>query len=227
MTVSLTSVSDPPLRALDRLLRSWRIRKIRPYVRPGSSVLDIGCHDGALFGSLSDQISRGIGIDPTLVRSETHGQFRFIADAFPSDLLRSERFDVITLLAVLEHVESSELPRWREAFERPRPGRLCRRDGASPRVDQVLDVLTRFRLVAGMSIDEHHGFDASLVPSLLSSRALELVVHRRFELGMNNLYVFRGPSTESSGHGAHRSVVVSRNCPSEPVTLNRSTPPTS
>jgi 2-polyprenyl-3-methyl-5-hydroxy-6-metoxy-1,4-benzoquinol methylase len=192
VTVSLTSVSDPPLRALDRLLQSWRIRKIRPYLRPGSSVLDIGCHDGALFGSLSDRISRGIGIDPTLVRSETHGQFRFIAEAFPSDLLRSERFDVITLLAVLEHVESSELPQWREEFERLLvPGGLVVATVPSPGVDHVLDVLTRFRLVAGMSIEEHHGFDASLVPSLLSSRTLELMVHRRFELGMNNLYVFK------------------------------------
>ena len=192
MTEPLTSVSDPPLRALDRLLRSWRIRKIRPYVRSGSTVLDIGCHDGALFSSLSDQISRGIGIDPTLVRSEAHGQFRFIADMFPSDLLRGERFDVITLLAVLEHVESSELPRWRESFEQLLvPGGLVVATVPSPRVDRVLDVLTRFRLVAGMSIEEHHGFDASRVPSLLSSRAIELMVHRRFELGMNNLYVFK------------------------------------
>jgi 2-polyprenyl-3-methyl-5-hydroxy-6-metoxy-1,4-benzoquinol methylase len=192
VTVPLTSVSDPPLRALDRLLRSWRIRKIRPYVRSGSTVLDIGCHDGALFSSLSDQISRGIGIDPTLVRSEAHGQFRFIPDMFPSDLLRGERFDVITLLAVLEHVESSELPRWRESFEQLLvPGGLVVATVPSPRVDRVLDVLTRFRLVAGMSIEEHHGFDASRVPSLLSSRGIELMVHRRFELGMNNLYVFK------------------------------------
>ena len=93
---------------------------------------------------------------------------------------------------MLEHVEPSELLRWREAFEQLLvPGGLVVATVPSPRVDRVLDVLTRFRLVAGMSIEEHHGFDASLVPSLLSSRAIELVVHRRFELGMNNLYVFK------------------------------------
>jgi 2-polyprenyl-3-methyl-5-hydroxy-6-metoxy-1,4-benzoquinol methylase len=192
MTVPLVSVSDPPLQPLDRILRSWRIRKIRPYLRRGCSVLDIGCHDGALFSTLSERISRGVGIDPMLERSETHGRFRFIADTFPSDLVRDERFDVITLLAILEHVRSSELPQWREAFERlVVPGGLIVATVPSPRVDHVLDVLTRFRVIAGMSLEEHHGFDVSRVPSLLSTRSIELMVHRRFELGMNNLYVFK------------------------------------
>jgi SAM-dependent methyltransferase len=192
MTAPLIAVSDPPLRPLDRFLRSWRIRQVRPYIRPGCSVLDVGCHDGALFSALSDRISRGVGLDPMLESSGARDRFRFIADTFPSDLIGDERFDVITLLAVLEHVEPTELPRWRDACERfLAPEGLVIATVPSPAVDDVLDVLRRFGLVAGMSVDEHHGFDPSGVPSLFSSDSMGLIVRRRFELGMNNLYVFK------------------------------------
>lgn len=192
MTSAAPWVAAPPLRPLDRLLRTWRIRKVKPYLASGCSVLDIGCHDGALFRAYSDRISRGVGLDPLLERSGSLGRFRFVSGTFPSPLVDDERFDVITLLAVLEHVEPSELPSWQQACERLlSPGGYVVATVPSPRVDAVLDVLTRFRLIAGMSIDEHHGFDVSAVPSLFPSPAFELTVHRRFEFGMNNLYVFK------------------------------------
>jgi SAM-dependent methyltransferase len=192
MTSTAPWVAAPPLRPLDRLLRSWRIRKVGQYLENGCSVLDVGCHDGALFRAYSDRISRGVGLDPLLERSGSLGRFRFVSGTFPSPLLGDERFDVITLLAVLEHVEPSELPSWHEACERLlTPGGCVVATVPSPRVDAVLEVLTRFHLIAGMSIDEHHGFDVSGVPSIFSGPAFELMVHRRFELGMNNLYVFK------------------------------------
>ena len=165
-----------------------------PYLRRGSSVLDVGCHDGALFRAYSDRTSRGIGLDPLLERSESIGRFRFLSETFPSPLLGDARFDVITLLAVLEHVGSSELPSWHRACGRLlKPGGCVVATVPSPRVDVLLDVLTRFHLIAGMSVDEHHGFDQASVPSLFSTPPLELVVRKRFELGMNNLYVFMKP----------------------------------
>ena len=192
MTTPLVSVSDAPLQLFDRILRSWRIRKVRPYLRRGCSVLDIGCHDGALFSALSDRISSGVGLDPRLERSRARGRFRFIADTFPSGLLGDERFDAITLLAVLEHVEPTELPRWRDAFEQLlAPEGLLIATIPSPRVDDVLDILRSLHLIAGMSVDEHHGFDPSGVPLLFSSASMRLIVRRRFEFGMNNLFVFK------------------------------------
>jgi hypothetical protein len=52
-------------------------------------------------------------------------------------------------------------------------------------------VLARWRLIAGMAVHQHHGFEASRVPSLLSSEQMRLVTHARFELGLNNLFVFK------------------------------------
>ena len=192
MTTSTVPVGGPQLRPLDLILRSWRIQKVKPYLRRGSAVLDVGCHDGALFRAFADRISRGVGVDPTLDHSTTIGRFRFVAGTFPSAIDGDERFDAITLLAVLEHVEPWELPSWCDACERLlAPGGFVVATVPSPLVDNVLDVLTRFHLIAGMSVDEHHGFDPSIVPSLFSRPSLRLAVRQRFELGMNNLYVFR------------------------------------
>jgi 2-polyprenyl-3-methyl-5-hydroxy-6-metoxy-1,4-benzoquinol methylase len=192
LTEPIASVTGPQLRALDRFLRWWRIRKVRRYIASGANVLDIGCHDGALFRILADRVARGVGLDPLVARSETRGRFRFVAGTFPADLDTHERFDVITLLAVLEHVEPAELPGWREACERlVAPGGLVVATVPSPLVDKLLHVLTRLKLVTGMSVEEHHGFDPSTIPALFASGALRSIARRRFELGMNNLFVFR------------------------------------
>jgi SAM-dependent methyltransferase len=189
---SMAAVSGPPMRLLDRLLRSWRIRKVKPYLRPGCSVLDVGCHDGALFNTFPDVIGGGVGIDPALEQSATYGRFRFVAGGFPSAEINRERFDVITFLAVLEHVEADELSVWRKECERLLdPGGLIVVTVPSPAVDRILDVLVRLRLVSGMSLHEHHGFDPSMVPSLFPKPSFELLRHKRFEAGMNHLYVFR------------------------------------
>jgi 2-polyprenyl-3-methyl-5-hydroxy-6-metoxy-1,4-benzoquinol methylase len=202
----MAAVSGPPMRLLDRLLRSWRVAKVRPYLRPGCSVLDVGCHDGALFTTFEQVIARGVGIDPALEVSATHGRFRFIAGGFPSAEVGGERFDVITFLAVLEHVQTEDLPSWRRECERVLdPGGLIVVTVPSPIVDRVLDVLVRLRLVSGMSLHEHHGFNPSAVLSMLPRPSFELLEHRRFEVGMNHLYVFRRVSTGISETGQLRT----------------------
>ncbi len=64
------------------------------------------------------------------------------ADGFPSRLLQDERFDVITLLAVLEHVRAADLVAWRDACARLlEPGGLIVATVPSPRVDDILHML--------------------------------------------------------------------------------------
>jgi 2-polyprenyl-3-methyl-5-hydroxy-6-metoxy-1,4-benzoquinol methylase len=192
MSRPLAPVQGPVLRPLDRMLRSWRIRKVEPFLRSGSRVLDVGCYDGALFSRFSDRIVRGVGVDPALVTSGRRGPFDFVADTFPTDRLGDERFDVVTLLAVLEHVDASQLLEWRDACVRHlAPGGLVVATVPSPRVDDLLHLLGRFHLIAGMAVHEHHGFDPKDVPRSFSGRDLVLQTDRPFELGLNNLFVFR------------------------------------
>jgi 2-polyprenyl-3-methyl-5-hydroxy-6-metoxy-1,4-benzoquinol methylase len=192
MQNALAPVQGPPLRLADRIIRSLRVRQVGRFLPVGARVLDVGCYDGALFARYADRIVSGVGLDPMLASSGTRGKFRFVADGFPSAALADERFDVITLLAVLEHVQTAELASWRDACSRLLvPGGVVVATVPSPRVDDILRALMRLRLVEGMSVHEHHGLDPHDVPAAFAGATLSLVAQHRFELGLNNLYVFR------------------------------------
>ncbi len=191
MTVPLERVRGPSLLPADRAIRALRVRAIRPHVPAGSRVLDIGCYDGSLFASLGDRIVGGVGVDPALVRSREDERFRYLADTFPSVAIGDERFDVITMLAVLEHVPDGEIGAWAEACSRALgPGGVIVATMPDPRVDDLLHVLARVRLVAGMAAHEHHGADPRSMPGVFESVGLRLRFHRRFEFGLNHLFVF-------------------------------------
>lgn len=180
------------MKPLDRLLQRWRIAKAAPYITPGVRVLDIGCADGALFRRYCAKIEAGIGIDPEPDRFVDSGRWQLIAGRFPEDLSDSEPFDVITMLAVLEHIPRSEQPRVARHC-----ARLLKNGGhlvvtvPSRAVDPIISVLTRLRLMEGTSLEQHYGFDPQSTPSLFSRHGLRLVAAERFELGLNNLFVFR------------------------------------
>ncbi|HEY7819578.1 MAG TPA: hypothetical protein VIG29_15255, partial [Vicinamibacteria bacterium] len=53
------------------------------------------------------------------------------------------------------------------------------------------------RLIDGMALDEHHGFEPSDTPAIFSGFGLRLVRRRKFQLGLNNLFVFQRESTPS------------------------------
>ena len=196
-TPSLTGRGYQPLRSrnlktLDRALQRWRIAKAAPYVPKGAHVLDVGCADGALFRLLRGRIGSGVGIDPDLGEPYSAEGIRYIKGRFPDDLGISERFDAITMLAVFEHFDDNTQGRAAAAC-----GALLRTGGRliltvpEPAVDRIVHMLARLRLVSGMAVHEHHGFEAALTPSRFAGTALAIERHERFQLGLNNLFVFR------------------------------------
>jgi SAM-dependent methyltransferase len=176
---------------LDRVLQDWRIVKARPFIPRGARVLDIGCADGRLFKRLQGEMGQGLGIDPSLSRNGAAGSVRFISGRFPDDMPPVEAFDVITLLAVLEHFPPSRYANLKEGCLRfLKPGGFLIITVPSSRVDSILSVLRRCHLIDGMSLDEHHGYAVQKTKDIFSSPQFILVKHRRFQLGLNNLFVF-------------------------------------
>jgi 2-polyprenyl-3-methyl-5-hydroxy-6-metoxy-1,4-benzoquinol methylase len=189
----LATVERPPLRPLDTTIRDIRIRRALRHVPVDAAVLDIGCDDGALFAAAGESIREGVGVDPTLCRSSEAGRVRFIANSFPTQELAASEgaFDAITMLAVLEHVPVDQLPVWRDECTRLlKKGGLVVVTVPSPRVDRILHVLLRMKLIAGMSLHEHHGLEQTRIPEIFIGGAFEMIAHERFELGLNHLYTF-------------------------------------
>ena len=180
------------MKFLDRFLRDWRIRLASNYIEKNNKVLDIGCFDGNLFKSLKKKsIGYSIGLDPLLKEDIQTNDYKLIPGYFPDALKNNEHFDTITLLAVLEHIPRATQAILSDSFyaKLNKSGKVII-TVPSPFVDHILWVLTKLRLVDGMSVDEHYGFKTEEVYDLFDKEQFNLITHKKFQLGLNNLFVF-------------------------------------
>ena len=176
---------------LDVYLQRLRIGAALPWIPSGGHVLDVGCADGALFREGRSRISSGVGIDELTSDTWVEGPYHRRIGSFPGSLQQGEQFDAVVMLAVVEHLSSSELERWAMAVPPAlRPGGRLVITTPSPVVDHILAVGIRLRLLDGMEAHQHHGFDPRDVPKIFSVPGLHLERQRRFELGLNHLFVF-------------------------------------
>jgi SAM-dependent methyltransferase len=180
---------------MDILLQSMRIQKAKQFFPSNAYVLDIGCSDGELFKQLKGQIQGGIGIDPLLNQKIIEDQYQLLPGWFPDGLQAEEcSFDVITALAVVEHIPVTRQDAFaRACFRYLKPGGRLIFSIPSPLVDRILDIFLRLRLVDGMSLEEHYGFDSRSVLDTYRLWNFDLQVHQKFELGLNHIYVFSKP----------------------------------
>jgi SAM-dependent methyltransferase len=180
------------MKVLDQLLQKWRISKAQPYVTPGARVLDIGCANGELFRSIPE-MGEGVGVDPDLPASAAPvPRATLVKGLFPQALPDHRPFDVISLLAVLEHVPpEAQKTLAVECARHLKPGGYLIITVPSPNADYVLAALRFLRLIHGMALDQHYGYDPSQTGDLFSVGDLVLVEASKFQFGLNNLFVFR------------------------------------
>jgi 2-polyprenyl-3-methyl-5-hydroxy-6-metoxy-1,4-benzoquinol methylase len=178
---------------LDRRLQDLRILAARRWLRRGDRVLDVGCADGTLFQRLP-WLQGGTGIDPMAEGNLLVGSHRIVRGNFPDDVEGTDRFDAIVALAVFEHVPEGEGGRFADACRHHlRPGGRVVMTVPAPVVDRILHFLMRLHVIAGMEVHQHWGLQPSDIPGIFEGQGLQLVHHRRFELGVNHLFVFARP----------------------------------
>jgi 2-polyprenyl-3-methyl-5-hydroxy-6-metoxy-1,4-benzoquinol methylase len=96
----------------DTDLHERAIERLQAHLAPGSSVVDVGCGEGAFALRLVDGGYAVVGLD--MIEPETHparGEFEYVAvdllDAGAREAFlerHGERFDAVVLLEVIEHV---------------------------------------------------------------------------------------------------------------------------
>lgn len=174
---------------LDHFIQLRRIRKAIRHIPDGARVLDVGAFDGRLFRELGPRLGSGVGVDPNPAQEGAFGNYVLNKGFFP-DVDLDGPFDAITMLAVIEHI-----PRERQADVAAACARLLRPGGRliitvpSPIVDTILHWLGRFRLMRCIEFHQHYGLEPDEVGRVFSQH-LDLVVHKRFQLGLNNLFLF-------------------------------------
>ena len=183
----------------DVLLQRWRIRMAAPHLPQGAHVLDIGCCDGLLFSVLKGRIASGVGVDDDSVPDD-YGDFRFIRGRAPDALPSGETFDAITMLAVLEHIPADAQRKLAEdcwALLEDNGRVIC--TVPSPQVDSLIQLGKRLSILDGMQEDEHYGFEPSHTLQLFVDRGFTLRRSRRFQFGLNNLFVFAKVPSQHGG----------------------------
>jgi 2-polyprenyl-3-methyl-5-hydroxy-6-metoxy-1,4-benzoquinol methylase len=181
------------MKAVDYYIQSLRFRMAGKFLQPKSKLLDIGCNQCEFFTYLKNQEIHGVGIDaqPEGKITNLPPNVSFIQAVFPSARLTGQRFDNITILAVLEHIPASHQKKFAEACHE-----LLEKKGKviitvpSPIVDYILHMLRFLRVIHGMSVEQHHGFKPGDTLPLFEQAGFNLVRHKTFEFGLNHLFVF-------------------------------------
>jgi 2-polyprenyl-3-methyl-5-hydroxy-6-metoxy-1,4-benzoquinol methylase len=178
------------MKPLDRLLQRWRILKAKPHIPKGSRVLDVGSADGLLYQMLGDMIQEYVGIDPILETSIHKDNYQLISGKYPEDLPTLHPFSVITMLAVFEHIPMDREHDISEAIylHLETHGKFIITT-PSPFVDPLLHLMKRLRLIDGMALEEHGDLNFRRAPQVFGK--LDLLLHQRFQLGLNHLFVFQ------------------------------------
>ena len=117
---------------------------------------------------------------------------------FPRDFVVCGTFDVITLLAVIEHLPAGELQKVADAcWNYLTPGGSVIITAPHPCVDRILAVLKFLRILHGLSLEEHHGFNPEELPEIFNRWTL--LKKERWELGCNYLFIFGKPDNFLNG----------------------------
>jgi len=182
------------MKLLDRELQRQRVKKCLKYIPNGSNVLDIGCADGRLFALGEHKISGGLGLDLDDSLPWRASTVKRVIGQFPDSVPTGTKFDVITLLAVVEHLPDETINTWaRECFDLLEVGGVVVITMPSPVVDNILHIAIRLRLLDGMDAEAHHGCSPALIDPHFSAAGFNLEVKKKFQFGLNNLFVFKKP----------------------------------
>lgn len=174
-------------------------------------ILDIGC--GAYPYFLARTVfAEKIGVDKavTMVEVPADGEIapaiRLLAVDVEHDStlgLVDECVDVVTMLAVFEHIEPTRLVALLDEVERVlKPGGMCILTTPSGWTGPILTTLKWLRLVSRIEIDEHEdSYSRKMISAILERTRLVGMPTRfgSFELRMNTWVLITKPVTKSDG----------------------------
>lgn len=178
---------------LDRILQNWRFSKAAPYVPENVRLLDAGSADGRFMQRLAHRVTACTGVDTVYTEQIRRGKLEFVPGRFPDRLQQVPGpFGVICFIAVLEHLVDQELPECAaRCAELLQPGGRIIITLPAPQVDNLVRILKLLRLAEAETLDEHHGQSPEKVLSAFLKGPFELLVWKKFQLGLNNLIVMQ------------------------------------
>ncbi len=174
---------------LEPLLRKLRLKKVMPHIPRNAILLDIGCgHKASFLKYASSHIKQGFGVDfkvsPFQFKNIEVSQLKFNGQLPFQD----SSFDVVTMLAVLEHIEQ-EKEMLSEIYRVLAPGGKLVLTVPSVWAKPILEFLSyRLKIVSEEEIRDHKRYynRQKLRQVLINEAGFISFNHRYFQLWMNN-----------------------------------------
>ena len=181
---------------LDKVIASWRLAKIRPFIKKGDTILDFGCgHHGFLLRKFKDKVALGIGIDSHVESQEISANVKLIQHDPELDLpFKAETFDKIFLLAVFEHIPLNQTRQLLLSLKK-----ILKKDGQiimtipTPKGKVILEFLAfQLKIISEVQITDHKKYYAKEdIEEEVNQAGMRLTYHEYFQFGWNSLQVIQ------------------------------------
>ena len=180
---------------LDKFLRLYRLSTVKPFIKryDKCKLLDIGCGFEAKFlRSIENYIDYGVGID--FKPPEIHTpKLKTVKSVLEKDLpFEDKSFDIVTMLAVLEHI-TFEIEILKEVKRVLKDNGILILTVPSHTAKPVLEFLAfKLKIIDRLEIEDHKRYynkNDILNSAKLSGFTLEK--HRYFQFGFNNFAILR------------------------------------
>jgi 2-polyprenyl-3-methyl-5-hydroxy-6-metoxy-1,4-benzoquinol methylase len=180
---------------LSGYLRRARLKRAARYV-VGRSLLDLGCDRGYLIPYLPPAIVyHGVDANPDMLACARHqySQHTFQQLMLSTEtlgLLPPQTFDTIMMVAIIEHLGDPIEVLRRLGNKLAPSGRIVI---TSPhcRSHRLLVAMARAGLARNDKHEHEHYIDDSMIRELLCGTSLELFASKRFQFGLNQLWVLQ------------------------------------
>lgn len=187
---------NPPEPYLEPILRQFRIQKVIQSIPPQTTLLDIGCGRSAQFlKSIAIHLKQGVGLDFKVDPEETKN-IKTLSFQFTEKLpFEDQSFEVVTLLAVLEHIENEQAI-LQEIYRVLTPGGKLILTVPSLWSKPILEFLAyHLKIISKAEIRDHKRYynRATLRKALVLEAGFQEFYHQYFLFWMNNFCTVTKP----------------------------------
>lgn len=176
--------NEPPL---ETLLRYLRYKKVKPFIKRGSTLLDLGCGYNAWFlNKVSKKIRKGTGVDFSVNKRPEKNNINLLSSDLNNKLpFKSNSFDQVTALAIIEHLDNPEkfVSECKRVLKKK--GELII---TTPHIKsrRLLETLAKLSLISKHEIADHKVyFNENTLKVSLKKGGFSKVNIEAFELGLN------------------------------------------
>lgn len=171
---------------LEPIFRRLRIQKIKKYIARDAVICDIGCgFDGKFLKLIHSRIKKGIGLDKKANNfKDSKIELKNITILDKLDL-PTNKFDIVTLLAVLEHLYFPEKI-LKESYRILKKNGIILITTPTSKSEKLLNLLVNLRLLNKEEIKDHKNyFTPEQLKKLFKKCNFKEMIFEKFEFGFN------------------------------------------